>query len=206
MNEDVEIVCRFCLDGTKTPGNPLLEPCECKGSIQFVHKLCLIRWRHQNVERNGEVCLLCNTTYKIPLDTGLERIPDSLFVYLPLDHPILSNIVFHYCWGIFRLFSEQSPTYSVLSQYGYFQLFTHSLLLSLMLQRTKVRNWSRYSQRWFVDHRWAVFVFHALVMCMRLFGSSGLSLCVSNLIMQVYWKIHIEVLEEMNQEILDLNL
>jgi len=205
MNEEVEVVCRFCLDGTKAPGNPLIDPCECKGSIQFVHKLCLTRWRHQNVERNGEVCLLCNTHYKIPLDTDLEKIPDLLLVYLPLDNPILSNIVFHYCWAVLRLFSVGSPTRSFLYQYDFFQLIMHSFLLSLMLQRTKIRNWSRYTQRWSMDHRWALFVFHVLILTMRPFGSSGLSMCVSNFIVQIYWKIHMEVLEEMNQEVLHLN-
>jgi hypothetical protein len=84
-------------------------------------------------------------------------------------------------------------------------LITHSFLLSLMVQRTKVRNWSRYTQRWSMDHRWILFIFHFLILSMRLFGSSGLSLCASNFVMQIYWKIHMEVLEEMNQEVLHLN-
>jgi hypothetical protein len=205
MNEETEVVCRFCLDGTKTSGNPLLDPCECKGSIQFVHKLCLIRWRHQNVERNGEVCLLCHTEYKIPLNNDLEGIPEAILIYLPLDHPILSNIVFHYMWFVTRLFHEFSTSHSFLYQYEFFQIVNHSLLAVLMVQRMRVHNWSRYRQKWSNEYRWAIFFFHGFILFFRLFGSSGISLCVSNFMLQIYWKIHKDILREMNQEVLHLN-
>ena len=203
MNEEVEVVCRFCLDGTKAEGNPLIDPCECKGSIQFVHKLCLTRWRHVNLERNGEVCLLCHTQYKIPLDSDLESIPEKLLLYISLDNPILTNIVSHYVWFVTRLFWEGSRSF--FNQYDFFQLINHSVLLALMFQRCKVRNWSRYVQKWSIDHRWMVFLFHFVILSSRLFGSPTLTLCVSNFIMQIYWKIHMEVLEEINQEVLHLN-
>jgi len=203
MNEEVEVVCRFCLDSTKAPGNPLIDPCECKGTIQFVHKLCLTRWRHLNVERNGEVCLLCHTEYKIPLNTDLETIPERFIVYIYLDNPILSNIMSHYIWFVTRLFYEGSRSFFY--KYDFFQLVNHSILLVLMFQRYKVRNLSRYIQKWCMDYRWMLFVFHCVILSSRLFGSPGLSLCISNFMMQVYWRTHIEVLEEMNQEVLHLN-
>lgn len=205
MKEDVEVVCRFCLDGGQTPINPLLDPCECKGSIQFVHKQCLIRWRHMNIERNGEVCYVCHTEYKIPLDTDLELIPTHHLLYFTLDSPLLYNIINHYIWLVLRLFVEASPEYSFLGQYWVFQVCTHSLLLSLMIQRTRVKNWSRYAHRWSQDNRWMFFIFHMLILVARPFGSSALAWCVSNFAFQVYWKAHVDILEDINRGILHLN-
>jgi hypothetical protein len=203
MNEDSEVVCRFCLEGTKTQENPLQDPCECKGSIQFVHKLCLMRWRLQNIERNGEVCLLCHTQYKIPLDLDLELIPEKQFLYILLDHPVVSNATLHYTWFVVRLFDERS--HSFLSDYGFFQLLNHSLLAVLLVRRVKVNNWARYIQRWTEEYRWTIFLFHLVVYMAQLFGSPGLSLCVSNFLMQIYWKIHVQILAEINSEVLHLN-
>ena len=205
MNEQAETVCRFCLDGTKTLTNPLLDPCECRGSIQFVHKQCLMRWRQQNIERNGEVCLLCNTEYKIPLVTDLEIIPEKQLLYISLDNPIVSNILFHYFWAIGGFISEAVPQYRYMGYYSTFQLCNHTLLVALMFQRMRVQNWQRYVQKWSMDYRWLIGMVHGMVICSSLFGSSELTYCVSNCILQIYWKIHLEILEEINGQVLDLN-
>jgi len=34
-------VCRICIQGHVEPGNPLISPCRCSGSIGFVHRKCL---------------------------------------------------------------------------------------------------------------------------------------------------------------------
>ncbi|KAF4658293.1 hypothetical protein FOZ61_005719 [Perkinsus olseni] len=36
-------VCRICFD-EESPDDPLLRPCDCRGSVKFVHKNCLQRW------------------------------------------------------------------------------------------------------------------------------------------------------------------
>jgi hypothetical protein len=205
MNEQTETVCRFCLDGTKTPTNPLLDPCECRGSIQFVHKQCLMRWRQQDIERNGEVCLLCNTEYKIPLVTDLESIPEKQLIYIYLDNPIVSNMLAHYVWVLVGLFSESIPGYRHIGYYSSFQLCNHTLLVTLLIQRTKIQNWQRYLQKWSMEYRWLICIFHGAVLFSSLFGSSELSYCVSNCILQVYWKIHLDILDEINAQVLDLN-
>ena len=49
--------------------NPLLAPCECAGSMAFVHFLCVEQWRcrsrHPNA-MNGKKCETCNTSYTLP--------------------------------------------------------------------------------------------------------------------------------------------
>ena len=36
--------CRICLSGFENSGNRLVSPCECQGSVRFVHEGCLMQW------------------------------------------------------------------------------------------------------------------------------------------------------------------
>lgn len=53
--------------------NPLLTPCECSGSMAFVHYLCVEQWRchsnHPNA-RNGLNCETCGEAYTLPPPTS----------------------------------------------------------------------------------------------------------------------------------------
>ncbi len=49
--------------------NPMLAPCECSGSMAFVHFLCLEQWRCRSRHpeaANGLNCETCNTPYSLP--------------------------------------------------------------------------------------------------------------------------------------------
>ncbi len=63
-------VCRFCLDSTAVANDPFIQPCLCKGSVENVHRRCLLRWiyRSGRVEINEE-CNMCRTLYiyEIPM-------------------------------------------------------------------------------------------------------------------------------------------
>ena len=36
--------CRICLDDTDTESNPFITPCQCHGSMRFIHVECLREW------------------------------------------------------------------------------------------------------------------------------------------------------------------
>ena len=38
------ILCRFCLNDQFEEENPLITPCDCSGSMKFVHFQCLKTW------------------------------------------------------------------------------------------------------------------------------------------------------------------
>ena len=61
---------------TEALQNPMLKPCECSGSMAFVHYLCIEQWRcrsrHPNA-LNGLNCETCNKPYSLPPPT--ERRP-----------------------------------------------------------------------------------------------------------------------------------
>eukprot|EP00937_MAST-01D_sp_MAST-1D-sp2_P002332 g2332.t1 len=47
--------CRVCR-GEETPDNPLFSPCNCNGSIKFVHQACLEQWLEQSGKVSCELC------------------------------------------------------------------------------------------------------------------------------------------------------
>ncbi len=38
-----EIICRICL-GEEEPGNPIISPCKCTGSVKYIHLECIREW------------------------------------------------------------------------------------------------------------------------------------------------------------------
>lgn len=193
-DETVELVCRFCLESGKNEQNPLLEPCECKGSIQYVHLVCLNRWRFQNPERNKDICQLCHTIYRLAIPDELEVIPGHHIFFVNLDHPILTSAVIHYMYGLMR-FTMNVPT-----SYLEFQIVNHCLLVTQMAFRWRVVNHSRYIQYWMEETRIFIFLFHFLILTAGLFGSTTLALLVSSILVPLYWKFHKEILRAINDE------
>lgn len=66
--------CRICISGESSKKNPLIAPCNCTGSMKFVHYECLKQWlnRDLNTVRNDNVtsyywasfeCEVCKLVY-----------------------------------------------------------------------------------------------------------------------------------------------
>ncbi|KAG5898274.1 hypothetical protein JTB14_008618 [Gonioctena quinquepunctata] len=55
----ISIVCRICYDCDKE--EDLITPCNCKGTVAFVHRSCLETWLG---ESNTSTCELCHTIFK----------------------------------------------------------------------------------------------------------------------------------------------
>lgn len=76
---DPEHTCRICR-GEATAAQPLLHPCECRGSIRYIHQDCLLEWlKHSN--KTTKKCDICNSPYKFQTiyDPNMPlRIPFSL--------------------------------------------------------------------------------------------------------------------------------
>ncbi|XP_048475062.1 uncharacterized protein LOC125487502 [Rhincodon typus] len=71
--EDEGDLCRICLIPGGTPLNPLLEPCKCVGSLQFVHHDCLKKWLQAKIISGADLaavttCELCKQSLKLDFD------------------------------------------------------------------------------------------------------------------------------------------
>jgi len=76
--------CRICYDDDMTTmTNPLLNPCECKGSAGAIHKQCLTKWMRI---ADATMCEICKAPYVI-----IGNIPEIL--YKP-SSVFLTNTVF----------------------------------------------------------------------------------------------------------------
>ena len=54
--------CRICLE---SHGN-LISVCACKGTCEFVHEECIVKWIQQ-FHNNREKCEICNSEYNLEL-------------------------------------------------------------------------------------------------------------------------------------------
>jgi E3 ubiquitin-protein ligase DOA10 len=43
-NSDNKSICRVCLNGNDSKVNPMISPCNCSGSVKYIHLKCLHRW------------------------------------------------------------------------------------------------------------------------------------------------------------------
>lgn len=56
-----EDICRICL-GEAEDSEALISPCDCSGSVKWVHQRCLLRWMKS---RDDENCELCGYSYDV---------------------------------------------------------------------------------------------------------------------------------------------
>eukprot|EP00933_Yihiella_yeosuensis_P066535 TRINITY_DN7084_c1_g1_i3.p1 TRINITY_DN7084_c1_g1~~TRINITY_DN7084_c1_g1_i3.p1 ORF type:complete len:305 (+),score=37.28 TRINITY_DN7084_c1_g1_i3:149-1063(+) len=86
--------CRVChLSPAQAEDEPLIEPCVCTGSVRFIHRSCLDRWRHQNLGSsvaNVLRCELCSFAYAYefrrarPMEAMRTLTLSVIYVSLPL--------------------------------------------------------------------------------------------------------------------------
>lgn len=95
--------CRICLLEGPGEDDPLITPCNCKGTIEFVHLGCLRHWIRGRLNLSDTAggsyfyrplaCELCKTVYPTYIHSGTERQP---LVEVPWTQPpfiVLENMV-----------------------------------------------------------------------------------------------------------------
>ncbi|XP_066519802.1 E3 ubiquitin-protein ligase MARCHF7-like isoform X2 [Hoplias malabaricus] len=72
-DEENEDMCRICQCKGASPINPLLCPCQCSGSLQYIHHDCLRRWVQAKIKSGTELtavktCELCKGSLTLDMD------------------------------------------------------------------------------------------------------------------------------------------
>ncbi|XP_044531068.1 probable E3 ubiquitin-protein ligase MARCHF10 [Gracilinanus agilis] len=72
-SEEEGDLCRICQIAGGSPTNPLLEPCGCVGSLQFVHQECLKKWLKVKITSGADLgavktCEMCKQGLIVDLD------------------------------------------------------------------------------------------------------------------------------------------
>ena len=71
-DDGAEPTCRICFSAAEED-DPLVSPCACKGSLEFVHASCLDKWRRVMPRRRQATCETCRTRYTCPPPPGVPR-------------------------------------------------------------------------------------------------------------------------------------
>lgn len=65
MDGNDSSVCRICFD-SNSANSPLISPCNCKGSSQYIHENCLIQWiASQSINHLKRTCEICKADYRL---------------------------------------------------------------------------------------------------------------------------------------------
>lgn len=190
-------VCRFCLESKQTKKNPLLDPCECKGSIQFVHEKCLLRWRYMDPARNSTHCLICLTPYILPHLPMLEFIPEGYaIVYIFLRFPMLLCFVVNY--GLLIQLSI-FPKVDFFTHIEIYQYFFQVVYFFLFWKMWNVRNKRVYWLYW-RNSLTTVLVLTLLWSNVFLHRHQFGALVPINLVLGFFWQRHKQILQRINIE------
>lgn len=76
--------CRICLDDNKN--NLYKNICDCKGSLNYVHKECLLNWLNK---KEDNTCEICKTKYDIQIVSCIHKLD---IVYISLLLCLVCNI------------------------------------------------------------------------------------------------------------------
>uniref|UniRef100_A0A8C7J1M2 RING-type E3 ubiquitin transferase n=2 Tax=Oncorhynchus kisutch TaxID=8019 RepID=A0A8C7J1M2_ONCKI len=72
-DEEEGDLCRICQMGEESPSNPLIEPCCCTGSLQYVHQDCIKKWLRSKISSGTNLdaittCELCKEKLHLNID------------------------------------------------------------------------------------------------------------------------------------------
>nr|XP_029522341.1 E3 ubiquitin-protein ligase MARCH7-like isoform X3 [Oncorhynchus nerka] len=72
-DEEEGDLCRICQMGEESPSNPLIEPCRCTGSLQYVHQDCIKKWLRSKISSGTNLdaittCELCKEKLHLNID------------------------------------------------------------------------------------------------------------------------------------------
>jgi len=122
------LACRICYE-VEGPGNPLLSPCICAGTMAHIHSQCLLKWTRMKPD-SPDVCELCKTIYVAPWKRRVAVLEDvTLPLGILLFHPIMLLWGWMNChgwilvqeWALFRdvqdIFTIYSGAHLVVSVY-----------------------------------------------------------------------------------------
>ncbi|XP_026020568.1 E3 ubiquitin-protein ligase MARCHF7 isoform X2 [Astatotilapia calliptera] len=72
-DEEEGDLCRICQMGEESSSNPLIQPCRCTGSLQYVHQECIKRWLLSKIGSGANLegittCELCKEKLRLNID------------------------------------------------------------------------------------------------------------------------------------------
>lgn len=79
-DEEEGDLCRICQMGQEQDSNPLIQPCRCTGSLQYVHQECIKRWLRSKIGSGTSRPLMGLQLSPVP--RLLIKVKFDLFIYI----------------------------------------------------------------------------------------------------------------------------
>ena len=199
---DQKVICRFCLDSHVTKRNPLFTPCVCKGSMRYVHVMCLDQWRVMDMDKNGTYCGLCLTEYTSTQHPFLEIIPQKNSASsLLLRMPLFPAFALHYMYIIPLSINKESYDRLTYNTYVAYQLLFQLAYLLLFITQIRVKNKEEYLKQWRQKKSLVLFIIHIALLISLSLGTeiAGVSI---DMFMGLYWIRHCQILQNINEKLM----
>lgn len=193
--------CRVCYTSNKAKENPLISPCDCKGSLGFIHLRCLQQWILIDPQKNGFFCEICMSDYDRSYIPQLERIPGRRdFRAIVLEFPILFAIIIHYVYFFHLSLTRIVFDYQAVQLYVFYQWVFQVLYAVSFAANWKVRNIDLYLRHLQKKEILLFPLFHGfcLVLLHKGFYFIGPTL---DIFLGSYYSKHIMILTKMNDQI-----
>lgn len=71
-------ICRICLMEDNEEDNPLINPCNCIGSVRFIHILCLRRWLKSKITTKNFNFLMVNSYKSLECEICKKTMPERI--------------------------------------------------------------------------------------------------------------------------------
>jgi E3 ubiquitin-protein ligase DOA10 len=194
--------CRFCLDEHDKQDNRLITPCQCIGSVQYVHAKCLVRWRAVAPPEFINLCQLCRFPYDFQ-SFRIELLPNERgFLYQVLISPYIFTFGSKYISFMFSgLYLKNYSNALAVIQYQ--QILIHLLYFYLFRSRFFVNNRRRYFSTYFKRHRVFIILLHLFFWYFSTSSENVFLLYLVDIFLPFYWHTHMRVLGEINDEIFE---
>jgi len=195
--------CRFCLEDTDTATNPLIDPCACRGSGQYIHTQCLRRWAQLDPAENGENCSICRTPFNVSFLPRLEVIPCKSIATVNLLHNITgASLLLQYFCIMYELRSVQTVT--MIQRVQNAQLIIHALYTFCFASSVSITNKPLYYRECIASGmNLRLLLVHSAILWRFIAEEDMLMGFACTLMLNLYWPLHIQTLKRVNQILLE---
>jgi E3 ubiquitin-protein ligase DOA10 len=187
--------CRFCLESETNSTDEMIEPCACRGSVQYVHQLCLTKWARMDPENNATNCSICKFPFTIHLVIHREVIPvtktASLFV---VDQTLVASMIFHTAFAASCRVPLSVENFKQ-GQMWFALLYTYCYTINISVRNTQVY------RRSFLTSYFPLLMVTYVYLSYRLMYHNDLGYSAAvNISMNLLWREHLRILRLINDQ------
>lgn len=185
--------CRFCLE---TDDEPMISPCNCTGSVRYIHTSCLHKWIREDeyIVEERLICTIC----KAPL-FDLEPIPQRhSATYAPLFNATSIAVAFHYLFLMTGIHSTTHPFY----HFRRSQILIYAIYVILFATHIRTKHLKLYIDIAIRRNAHTFLVLQAYCLYCFLVEESVLMALVSDMTILIQWNTHVQTLQGINEHLL----